>query len=340
MENYNQNIEDLIAKHLAGESDADEKIMLADWLNESDSNRAYFEVLQKIFNESASLKKSEIVDTDAAWNKLKSQIKNQEDGSIRILKPETRVTLSAVEALKRIAAVFLIFALATAAYFFFMKENIETITIASANETKTFLLPDSSTVFLNKNSQLAYTFSKEKREINLTGEAFFEVKHDETKPFIIHANDLNIKDIGTSFNVNAKSKDSVQIIVESGEVELTTAINPDYNYSYRLTPGQQAVFNKNTKRIIKTETTDSNAFAYKTKVFVFENASLQSAVQKLNEVYGTEITIRDKIKNCRITSTFKNEKIDAILDVIVTTLNLKLTKNENKITLDGEGCDE
>lgn len=80
--------------------------------------------------------------------------------------------------------------------------------------------------------------------------------------------------------------------------------------------------------------------AYRTKVFVFENASLQVVIAKLNEVYGSAISINDAIKNCHITATFKNEKVDAILDVITATLNIKLTKNENKYVLEGEGCDE
>ncbi|MEO8148509.1 MAG: FecR domain-containing protein [Bacteroidia bacterium] len=341
MENYNQNIEDLIAKYLAGEADAEETSDLMLWRAANHENEKYFETLERIFFESATLKNDTIVDTDAAWNKLKKEIRNQKT---KILNPgaySVSYRNSNLKIFLRVAAAVVFVALLSTIYLFYFKENIQPVNIASANETKTVLLPDSTSVFLNKNTTLAYTFTNDKREITLTGEAFFEVKHDEGKPFIIHANDLKIEDIGTAFNVRAlENSDSIEIMVTEGEVKLTTAINAGYENNCLLRPGQQAVYHKKTKRIVQSVNKDANALAYRTKVFVFENASLQAAVQKLMEVYETEIIINDKIKNCHITSTFKNEKIDAIMDVIATTLNLKLTKNENKFILEGDGCEE
>ena len=362
MINDYSHIEDLIAKYLAGEAKANEQALLMQWRDLSKENYAYFETLERIFYESAAIKNWKSVDTDAAWNKLKNEIRNSghteknrsaETRTVghteRSRSAETRNLKlhpdsyrgSNFKLLIRIAAIFLFAVFATAVYFFFIKENIQTITIASAGESKTFLLPDSSSVFMNKNTTLAYTFSKNKREITLTGEAFFDVKHDASKQFTIHVNDLEIKDIGTKFNVKAiNGSDSVEVMVESGEVKMTSSLTESLISIANLKPGEQAVFSKKTKRISKTAIKDTNALAYRTKVFVFENASLQAAMQKLTEVYGVEISLSDKIKNCHITSTFKNENIDAVINVIVSTLNLKLTKNESKYILEGDGCDE
>lgn len=338
MTNNYENIEALIAKQLAGEISGEELAVVEHWLAESNENAAYFKSLEKIFNQSATVKNLHTVDTDAAWNKIKNQLhKTQADNVI----PINKLTKNNYKLLLRIAAVFVFGVLSFAAYLFLNEEEAITLNFATTNEAKLFTLPDSSTVYLNKNGNITYTFAENKREVVLTGEAYFDVKHNENQPFIIHAQDLEIKDIGTTFNVKTNPEsDSVEVIVTSGEVELTAYTSATEKTNYKLLPGQQAVYNKKSKSVTKTQTNDSNAMAYRTKVFVFENASLQVVIAKLNEVYGSAISINDAIKNCHITATFKNEKVDAILDVITATLNIKLTKNENKYVLEGEGCDE
>ncbi len=335
--NYS-NIEDLIAKQLAGEISPEELEVVQQWLAEGEENKRYFESLEKIFNQSANVKNLQTVDTDVAWNKIKNQLhRTQADNVI----PISNSTKNNYKILLRIAAVFVFGILSFATYLFLNKEEVSTENYATTNEAKLITLPDSSTVYLNKNGKLTYTFAENKREVILTGEAYFDVKHNEKQPFVIHAQDLEIKDIGTTFNVKSRPESAtIEVIVTSGEVELTTLVSEGVKTNYKLLPGQQAVYNKKSKSVAKTQTTDSNAMAYRTKIFVFENASLQVVIAKLNEVYGTEISINDAIKDCHITATFKNEKVDAILDVIAATLNIKLTKNETKYVLEGEGCDE
>lgn len=336
MTNNYEHIEDLIAKNFAGEITPDEALVLEQWLAASHENQKYYDSLNRIFIESTSIKDLKIVDTDAAWNKLKSKLHET--------KQENVVPIQAKNNFKwmlRTAAIFVFATLSFAAYFFIIKETDVTQRYAASTVARLIMLPDSSTVYLNKNTGVTYTYADNKREVILTGEAFFDVKHNEKEPFVIHVHDLEIKDIGTTFNVKSKpGSDSVEVLVTSGEVELTAYLSPDIKTNYKLLPGQQAVYNRKSKSVTKTHVTDSNTLAYRTKVFVFENASLQVVVTKLSEVYGTQISINEAIKDCHITATFKNEKVEAILDVIATTLNLKLTKNETLYVLEGEGCEE
>lgn len=336
MTNNYAHIEDLIAKELADEITPDEALVLQQWLAASPENQKYFDSLDKIFNESASVKDLHIVDTDAAWNKLKSKLHETKKDNVVPIQAKNNYNW-----MLRIAAIFVFATLSFATYFFLINETAVTQSYAATTTAKLITLPDSSTVYLNKNASVSYTYADNKREVVLTGEAFFDVKHNEKQPFIIHAQDLEIKDIGTTFNVKSKpGSDSVEVLVTSGEVELTAYLRPDIKTNYKLLPGQQAVYNRKSKSVTKTQVTDSNALAYRTKVFVFENASLQVVVTKLNEVYGTQICINEAIKDCHITATFKNEKVEAIVDVIVATINLKLTKNETQYVLEGEGCEE
>ena len=100
MNNY-LNIEDIIAKHLSQESSKEEEQLLASWLTESESNRNYIKSLEKIYNESASLKITKNVDTDAAWNKLKAKIEQQQlqtgkKGKIVTITPEIILRVAAI----------------------------------------------------------------------------------------------------------------------------------------------------------------------------------------------------------------------------------------------------
>ena len=344
MNNSYLNIEDLVAKHLAGESTPAEDAMLNKWMEESEDNRQYFMQLEKLFKESAAANAIVDVDTDAAWINLKQKLnRDNKPKLIDFNKPVTgsRGQKNNYRLLLRIAAAIAFVALTATVYVFYFKDRLQTVNYAAINEPKTILLPDSTTVLLNRYTTLAFSYNNKQRQVEFSGEAFFEIKHDNERPFVIQLNELTIEDIGTSFNVKAPAgSDSVQVIVTEGLVKLSSPIDADYNFSSMLRPGQQAVYSHKTKTIKATILADTNALAYKTKVFVFENASLPSAAQKLMEVYNVKITIAKPLNDCHITATFKNEKIDAVMEVIATTLNLKLTISGNDYKLEGEGCDE
>ncbi|MBK7971334.1 MAG: DUF4974 domain-containing protein [Bacteroidetes bacterium] len=188
---------------------------------------------------------------------------------------------------------------------------------------------------VNRNSELEYVFTKDQRKVALKGEAFFDIAPDANRQFILEVGSLTIVDIGTAFNVNAPvNSDSVVVYVESGEVKITSSTGKEMN----LVKGETAIFMRSSDLLSKEFHADTNLVSYKTKIFVFENAPLEVIAAKLNEVYGVNIILSDSLINCHLTSTFRNEEIDAILEVIAETLNLKVSKLENKIVLEGSGC--
>ncbi len=120
------------------------------------------------------------------------------------------------------------------------------ITIAAGNDEKNIKveLPDGSTIFLNRNSQLSYrsNFNGRGRNVNLKGEAFFEIAPDATKPFIIDAGNARVRVVGTSFNVITRNSESaVEVYVKTGKVLLSDnsgskelALDPGYIGTMRL----------------------------------------------------------------------------------------------------------
>ncbi len=335
MDSRFENIEVLIARYLAGEADAADLVLLNEWRKLSSENEIEFSQMEKLYNNSSSLRNVIPVDTDAAWMKLKNTISIQpEQGKIISIKPAT----SRINFIRIAASILIVAGLGMLAFFLTLPSEDKFAEIKSENVIRKEKLPDGSTVTLNKNTTLAYStdhFSR-KRIVKLKGEAFFDVVHDEKNPFLIEAADLKIEDVGTSFNVQAKENTGIAIIsVVSGEVKITTLTGQVFN----LVAGEEATYNVKTKIVSKKESVEENISAYADRVFVFENAELKTVVDVLNDVYDSQLTIENhKLDSCRITVTFDNEAIDDIATVIAETLGLEIKKSNEQIILSGNDC--
>jgi transmembrane sensor len=330
VENELNDIDDLIGKVLANEATPQEQIQLQNWIRESETNKKYFEQIKTIFDRAASNQVQLQFDADAAWGKVRRKLNKGTEGKSR--------SLFERDAFLRIAAGVVL--VSFVGFFAYQKLNPPTQTFVAAATTTTMqdTLPDGSSAFLNKRSTISYEYNpKEKiRKVKLQGESFFEVKHEEEKPFIIEAEEVLVKDIGTAFNVKAyPQSDTVEVMVESGEVQIYTVKNP----GLYLTAGETGIYSKRLREFSRIVKADTNALAYKTGIFSFNNTDLKNLITKINEVYDVHITLANgKLENCRITVSFNNDKIETIVDVIAETLNLTVTRNEKEILLQGVGC--
>jgi len=327
-------IDELIAKYLSGEAEGSEVKELQDWMGMSADNKRYFENEKVIFDTSSRLKGWEEYDADMAWVRLKDHLNNNRTGKIISFRPNF-VWYS-------IAASILL--VATLGYLFYGRNKavpVEPWSTNSLAEVKQDTLPNGSPVFLNRGTEISYSFDKKDNlhQVSVQGEAYFDVDRTKEEGFQIEIGDLIIEDIGTSFNVNAYPKSElVTVIVEKGEVKLYTPTDPGIH----VFAGETGIYNKSTGTFAKISEADPNALAYKTRYFSFNNTLLENVIASLNEVYNVNIMLsQQKLKNCRITVTFRDEEIDSIVDIIAATLELKVKKvNENEIILEGEGCDD
>jgi transmembrane sensor len=332
LEDYNEHIDILIARVAMGEAEPHEVQQLTDWENLSEANRLYVAQSKKVLGVIPFV----AVDTNAAWAKLKQRMDAGEEAPVvpMVAKPRRFAIAWA-------AAAALLLLIGLGIFFKYFKGGdipVNEFATATQNATLTDTLPDGSTIFLNKNSNLNYAEnSKGERIVKLKGEAFFEVKHNAKKPFVIVANSVFIKDIGTGFNVKTDdAANTVTVVVESGMVDFYTKDQKGIT----LKAGQTGVYNGTTKAFSKVENeANPNALSYKTKVFNFNRTTLTTAVAQLNTVYGSNIVLEnDNIKNCLITTDFTNEDLDVIINIITETLNLKSKKEGDKIILYGDGC--
>ncbi|MGF2414529.1 MAG: FecR family protein, partial [Ferruginibacter sp.] len=221
-----------------------------------------------------------------------------------------------------------------------VKANVKKSEITTKYGSNTqLILPDGSTVWLNAGSKLNYEKINETgvREVYLTGEAFFDVVKNPKRPFIIHTSSIDIKVLGTSFNVkNNKVKGTIETQVTTGKVRM-------YNEKGEIfiVAGQTGIYNKSINSFSLEDSLSVNKIGYATRNFVFTDEKLTSIISYLEKAYSTKIVLDNPLLgNCKMTSSFENRSIDYVLEVITTTLNLTHRIKNGVIHLGGnhEGC--
>lgn len=323
--------EDLLGKFLAHETDAQESALVEKWLKKDKKNQKELDDYKFIWQQTIKVKDEIPVNIDEAWNKVKLKMDLPKESKMVTFTVAKQVFFTP----SRIAASITLLLSACLLAILLNQKNTEIISLKTTNYTLEKTLPDGSIVFLNKNTTLSYPadFQQDIRELNLSGEAFFKVQRDESKPFVIHTNGSEVKVLGTSFNVRAYDK-NVKVSVETGKVQFKNKAK-----QMLLMQGEEAEFVADKDTIKRTLTMDKNVIAYKTKVFVFENSSLEHIIKVLSESYHTKILLKNNnIKTCRLTTKFENETLPTALNIIAETLNLYITAEGEKYIIDGEGC--
>ncbi|MEN8249337.1 MAG: FecR domain-containing protein [Bacteroidota bacterium] len=327
MKELNNHIELLISRKLAGEINPEDEQVLNNWLNSDPEKLAYFQDIEKIYNEAEGHNASKLpsINIDAEWDKFKAN---------RNIANKT----NSWKAWYSIAAAIAL--IASLGYLFWNNSYQSGQVVVLAERTGlAVILPDSSVITLNKGAKLSYPkeFSEEKRQVALTGEAFFEIKRNENKPFSVDLGLSKVEVLGTSFNINnINENNNVEVIVNSGTVRFS---NKELSESVILNKGEKGTIMRNNGTIAKTENLDVNFMAWKTRKIVFNNVGLDEVIKTLNKIYDEEITFSTDIgPDCRVTVSFDNQSIEAILSVLEATLNLEYNKTGDNIEVIKSGC--
>ncbi len=310
MKNENENISwELLAKDVSGELNAEEHLKLQQELSKNpDIERQ----VKKLWGDAHYAQALNDIDTDGAWKNVRSQMQNNRIRHIKLL--------------GAIAAILLI-ALATSVFFGLFSQQQE-ITITTAQSIEQVVLPDGTIVDLNFGSQLIYpeSFSSDVRQVKLIGEAFFDVTRNEEKPFIIETDQLNIKVLGTSFNVKAyKNTTDSEVIVSSGKVRVN-AKQADYNVI--LKAGDAANYSTVSNKLATRKVFTPNYKAWKTKEIEFDNTALTEVLSTIEQTYHITIEIDESLRiNDKVfNGTFSQYSLEHVLDAVCTSFNLKYNK--------------
>ena len=267
--------------------------------------------------------------TEIAWGKVQNQIqhKSQSKGA------KFRRLIS--NPFMRIAATVLVAALLSfAGYNIFSRWSASNQMIelsASDQLVKIVTLPDGTLVSLNSDTQLSYPkrFGNYTREVTIEGEAFFEVKPNKKKPFIIHVGNAQIKVLGTSFNVNAyPSAKLMEVIVKTGKVQVINKSNKTkQSNELILNQGEKGTLVFSSNALLRTTNENPNFLAWKTHNLIFRATSLGEVISNLEKVYKVNIRLDDpKLNSLLLTAHFNNYSLDVILKVIETTFQMETQK--------------
>ncbi len=333
MESPNQHI-DLISKHLSKQTNAEEERLLFEWVEKDNQNQIQFDEFKKAWEISEIHFDPEIdaIDIDKEWVKMKLEIAQPKN--IDIGRPPKKVQLNWMQIAASVTILILIGS--GLIYVFSPSETI----LASSNIISENKLPDGSIITLNQHSEISFNddFNKEYREVKLLGEAYFKVQPDKSKPFIVRTGLLSVEVVGTSFYIkNLANSADIEVIVESGTVKLYDQ-NKNME-SILLNAGESATFNSSSSKISKLVSPDINSISWKTKIFNFENATLEQIIQTLNICYHSNIVIKNtKLSHCSLTVSFNNQSIESILKVLEATIDIQVEKKDNAIEINGNGC--
>jgi transmembrane sensor len=192
-----------------------------------------------------------------------------------------------------------------------------------------FQLPDGSHVWLNSGSVFKYPvpFANDIRQVELTGEAFFDVAKDAAHPFLVKAGKMNIEVKGTRFNViNYQNETFTELILESGSVRLFSGRYNDNKTITLVKPGEGAILDiaQNTISVNKVDV--DKYTAWKEGMLVFRDDKMDEVVRKLDRWFNVEIVLQSpELKEYVYTATYRDETLPQILELLKISAPIKYT---------------
>lgn len=211
-----------------------------------------------------------------------------------------------------------------------------TVVIAEHGQISKVVLPDSTTVWLNSGSTLSYknTYAFNNRELNLSGQAYLDVRKDEELPLIVSCEDLKVKVLGTKFDVKGYPEDeNVKVKLDEGSVEV---LHKELkNFKHRLEPGQVGLYNRHDGEIAIQSVVNNGKCSWKEGIMVFRNESMDEVIKSLERKFGISVMVMDStIYKSRLNASFKNNSIEQIAEFIefACKIDVQIVKEKETIT--------
>ncbi|NQY08188.1 MAG: FecR domain-containing protein [Flavobacteriales bacterium] len=352
MSNSNEHIEDMLYKYLDNECNSEEMQLVTEWLK-NDENRIEFEEIKKLQEQVSQANDSEPieVDVDLAWGNIMDHIATSE---VEEATPVMHAVKESTNRLMKYAAI-LIVGLGVSYYYMnnnnnsnnsvsavaTIEETVEDESVMNAialMEKEDVKTPDGSDVSIKKGSTLKYptNFEEGIREVELEGEAFFDVVRDEEKPFLIRVGSATVKVLGTSFLV--KEVDNfIEVKVKSGNVMLFGT--EDQSNAIEIGKGEHGIYNITDGTLVKTDLTSHNFASWRNNVLRFSGVEMTAAIIDLQDHYNVQIELaNNNVASCLFTGQFRDKTIGEVLENIQNNFNIQIKEKNGIIIIDGEGC--
>ena len=365
----NDRLYELISRKLSGQATNEELLELSEYFQKNPHDQ-YFDELINSYWKSHHSTEDEEVDSDEHFNhilQMADEASTAESQDIQLPDESFFDSENSFGRKRRLikrlawAAAFVLFAVSLWLLTSVNKNKDEELTerkseiVANKGTRSRIVLPDSSIVYLNGDTKLNYPrqFSKNLREVYLDGEAFFDVKKDPNKPFIVHTSGIQVRVLGTTFNVKAYSADKLtETSLITGSIEVT--VNKRPNEKIRLTPNAKLVIKNfelpesispkkseniepdfainplvpdpKNNSIVETQWVENK--------LVFRNESFEDVAKRMERWYNVAIEIDDEeLKNMLLSGTFEDETIEQALDALKFTRSFRYNAGGEKVRI-------
>lgn len=330
--NLKNNIHELIIKLFAGEASPAEKAKIDDWLNSSRENKNLFNDLKDIWINAESGENHEGYDVEKAIRNFIHKTR-----TIKASRKDKPFSYNVL----RYAAVFLLALAIPFTWWLAQKpgessaEAFTTISCAYGDRTS-IVLPDSSLVWVNSGSQIKFSnnFDNNSRQLFLEGEAYFSVKADPENPFIVNTANMNVKVLGTEFNLKAYAdEEAVSVTLISGSLQVSNS-----QEMAMLTPGQKLIYEKNNQSMSIENLFDlAPETEWINGRLIFRNESLEELERKLERWFDVEIEFSDElVKQRRFSGILERESILEVISYFGSSQYVDYLIDGNTITFYSE----
>lgn len=318
-----------ISRKISEENDTEDVSQVDKWLSEKPVNKQTYSILSAIWNFRAPSGYS----YHSLWDSIKRRITVYENRPKRLFYSTNLFKAAAILFLV-VASNFMVYRLMNETP---TQEPIvyQEIVVPRGNRMK-LVLPDSTSIWLNNETKLRYAsnFSASNREVELSGEAYFNVHHDAKHPFIVKVGTQRIKVLGTRFSVNAYPEDNfIETSLVSGSVAFESNRKINGKSEFRLEPGYSLFYDKQNNSI-STQKIQSSYFQYwENGVYAFKDESFESLSLKIKRIFNVEVIFADEfLKKKTYTGTINiNDNIFVFMEAIrrtsVEPIEYKFNKN-------------
>ena len=368
----------LLARHLAAEATVAERATLREWVQADPTHLQILTTVTRAWERAGEVAAEPVLfspaDVEAAWQRFRPLMaaalptevasfpiqaeKSQAEKTPAQPSPAVRPIAQPIWPMQRrqrvrwqlVAGLVLLFGAGYLLRGLFFQKPEMVLTYASTGQRQLVHLPDGSTVWLNAHSRLRYASTGTKaasfRNVQLTGEAYFDVAHNPKQPFVVHTTTARVRVTGTAFNVRAfAAEDSVEVSVTHGRVWLIRQAAPD---SILLTANTRAALHATdapgrvAHQLHRTAAEGGNFRAWQTDTLRFREASVAQVVRTLRVTFGTAVQLGNPgLASCRFTGTFAHPQPGEVLTVLAATTASQLTPDgRGGYLLQGAGCEE
>jgi len=321
----NDDIYDLIAKSFSGEITGEESVNLNTWKLEDKLNLLEYNDLKEIWKNSSRLAMTSQIDLPKSL------------GTTRKKAGIDRHQIKWLPVFAQIAAVLIMAVLLSALYNLFLVSKPSGINDAivyqqvkaSYGTQSRVGLADGTVVYLNSGSTLRFpnSFNGAKtRNVELTGEGHFEVAKNSEQPFIVDIHKIQIKVLGTTFNVDAyPNNSSLTIALIEGSIQLQQKTNNEISDLMEMKPNQVAFYNQSENTLMRKTEKDLNKYtAWTDGKIVLSNDPINTVIDKLENWYNVDIELADKkLDKYRFTGTFIDEPLEQVLSILNLTSQME-----------------